>query len=85
MWLSEINKVKTFFIERDNYRKQLRRAIAKYGAQNLPPAMQRTIPANMAILYELPWKFNLIVIFRMFQIAYLNAEKACIRKIINEN
>lgn len=80
---TEIDKQKQFFKERDGYRKQLRRAIATYGAQNLPPAMQRTIPADIRILYEPPWWLNLKVRIRILQIAYLNAERECIRKVIN--
>ena len=79
----EFKKVIVFFKERETFKKQLKIAIKKYGVANIPADLQRSIPTDMKVLYELPWYLNPIVWLRSLQIAYLNAHNECIRRILN--
>ena len=81
--ISELKKVINYFRERDIYKITLRRYINKYGIVNMPKDVQRTIPTEMKVLYELPWWLHPVVWMRLVQIAYLNAHNECIRRILN--
>ncbi len=83
MLKNEFVKAVNFFRSRESYKKQLRKAMNKYGVVNLPESVQRTIPTNLKVLYEIPWYLNIVVWFRIGQIAWLNTENECIRKVIN--
>jgi len=83
LYKSEFKKVVDFFKKREQYKKDLRKFINKYGVVNLTPAMQRSMPTNIFVLYELPWYLNIIVLIRIPQIAWHSACKEAIRRAIN--
>ena len=83
LFKSEFKKVKTFFQEREGYKKHLRRAIKSYGIVNLPKSIQQTIPTDLRVLYEPPWYLNIVVWFRMLQIAWHNSKNECVRRAID--
>lgn len=79
----EIKKQIDFFQAREVYKKDLKYAIDKYGAQNLPPAMQRSIPANGKVLVELVWFLQPRCWFNILRTAFVQADNQCIRNILN--
>lgn len=79
----EIKKQINFFQDREKYKKDLKYAIEKYGVQNLPPAMQRSIPANGKVLIELIWYLQPRCWFNILRIALVQAENQCVRNILN--
>lgn len=79
----EIKKQINFFQARELYKKDLKHYIHKYGAQNLTPAMQRSIPANGKVLIELVWFLQPRCWFNILRIALVQAENQCIRSILN--
>jgi hypothetical protein len=79
----EVKKQIEFFKAREKYKKDLKYAIEKYSAQNLPPAMQRSIPANGKVLIELIWILQPLCWFYIFKTALVQADNQCIRNIIN--
>lgn len=79
----EIIKQIDFFKNREQYKKDLKYAINKYGAQNLTPAMQRSIPANGKVLIELVWYLQPLCWFNILRIAFAQAENECVRSILH--
>jgi hypothetical protein len=80
---SEFKKTVAYFKARDEYRIELRGWIKKYGIVNLPESVQRTIPTDGKVLYEIKWYFNLIVWLRIFQITWLNVGNEGIRSVLD--
>lgn len=78
-WLKAIR----FFVERDSYRIELRRMIKKYGIAGLPESVQRTIPVDMKVLYEIKWWLQPFVWLRIMQITVLNAQNEGMRRAEN--
>ena len=78
-WLKTIR----FFVERDNYRIELRRMIKKYGIAGLPESVQRTIPVDMKVLYEIKWWLQPFVWLRIMQVTMLNAQNEGMRRAEN--
>lgn len=70
-----------FFKAREAYKKDLIKAIKKYGISNLPKVIQDTIPVDMKALYEMPWYLNLFVWYRIVQISILNAKNDFAKKV----
>lgn len=79
----ELNKLITFYKEREKYKKDLRRIIAKYGVANLSPVIQRTIPKDMKTLYELTWWMQPKVLWLLPITALKQAKNESIRKELN--
>lgn len=79
----EWNKAITFFVERDNYKKDLKGWIKKYGIANLPESVQRTIPTDMKVLYEIKWWLQPFVWFRIIQLTILNTQNEGLRRVQN--
>ena len=79
----EISKQVSFFNDREQYKKDLRYAIKKYGAQNLTPAMQRSIPANGKVLIEPVWYLQPRCWFNILRTSFALAENECVRSILN--
>ena len=82
-WKAGIAKAKDFFIKRDVYRIQLRDAIRKYGIAALSEDVLKTVPADTRILYEMSWKWNIIVRWRILQIGWVTAQHEMARSIEN--
>ena len=80
---NEWNKTITFFIERDNYRKSLKGWINKYGLSNLPVSVQKTVPTDMKVLYEIKWWLQPFVWVRIIQITWLNAHNEGMGRVVN--
>ena len=80
---TEWKKTITFFEERDKYRKDLKGWIKKYGLSNLPKSVQRTVPTDRKVLYEMKWWLQPTVWFRIIQITWLNAENEGIGRVVN--
>lgn len=80
---SELKKSIDFFETRDEYKIELRRMIKKYGIAGLPAAVQRSIPTDRKVLYELGWKMQPVVWIRILQIAWLNAGNKAFRMALN--
>ena len=80
---TEINKQIDFFKAREQYKKDLKCFIQKYGAQQMTPAMQRSIPANGKVLIELVWYLQPRCWFNILRIALAQAENQCVRNVLN--
>jgi len=83
MLKTEFRKVVNFFVERDNYKRDLKGWIKKYGFANLPKSVQRTVPTDMKVLYEIKWKYNIVVWTTIFRIAIANAQNEGMRRATN--
>ena len=70
----EVKKQIDFFQAREKYKKDLKLFIQKHGAQNMTPAMQRSIPANGKVLIELIWYLQPRCWFNILRIALVQAE-----------
>ena len=79
----EWHKAIDFFKERDKYKEDLKGWIKKYGLANLPKSVQRTVPTNRKVLYEIKWYFQPTVWLRILQIAWLNTENEGVRRAQN--
>lgn len=77
-----------FFRKRANFIAETKKAIKKYGFANLPKTVKEAFPedpvARVKVLYELPWFLNIVVLIRIVQIAYANAEMQLVRGALNE-
>lgn len=80
---TELNKQIDFFKVREQYKKDLKKFIQKYGADKMTPAMQRSIPADGKVLIELVWYLQPRCWFNIFRIALAQAENQCVRNVIN--
>jgi len=79
----EVSKLINYFKSRDEYRIELRKCIKKYGFANLPASVQRTVPTDMKVLYEIKWWMQPFVWFRIFQTAWLRAESKGLRRALH--
>ena len=80
---SEVGKTIYYFISRDEYKKNLSGWIKKYGLANLPASVQRTVPTDIKVLYEIKWWLQPIVWFKIIQIAWHNAQNESIGRVVN--
>ena len=79
--LSEYGKLVKYFVERENFKIQLRTTIEKYGIDKLGPEARKSCPKDLRVLYERSWKWNIIVRVRMIQSAMLNARNTLNRRV----
>lgn len=80
---SEWKKTIDFFKARDEYRTELKGWIKKYGLVNLPASVQRTVPVDMKVLYEMKWWLQPFVWLRIIQITVLNTQNEGMRRVEN--
>ena len=79
----EWDKTIKYFVERDNYKNDLKGWINKYGLVNLPKSVQRTVPTERKVLYEIKWWLQPMVWFRIIQITVLNTQNEGLRRAQN--
>ena len=68
---------------RDNYKRELCKVVNKYGIVNMPISVQRTMPTDLKVLYELPWYVHPTVWRRILQIAWKNAHNEIVRRALH--
>lgn len=83
-WKKGIAIAKDFFVQRDEYIQELKTAIANYGIVNLPPNVQRSIPTDIKVLYELPWRWNIFVRIKILRIGWMHAVNAKIKEVFTD-
>ena len=79
----ELTKTVNYFKERDTYNVKLKGWIKKYGIAGLPKSVQRTIPTDRKVLYEMKWWLQPLVWLRILQISWLNVGNNSMKEIVN--